>query len=180
MEWLISSNNKIYDPVGAFKKWGFIDWRQKANYNTGDIIYIYCTAPLKKVMFKTKVEKINMSFNETVDDKIFWTNPSDYYNSPEKTFSRLRLTQYINSDLLTLEILKNNGLKTAPQGPIKINRKLSNYMENIFNTDPYNFIDDSNESLPLIEGKTTTITINSIERNRLAREECIKHFGFSC
>ena len=39
-KWMISANGKIYDHASAFEKWGYIDWRQRAKFNNGDIVYI--------------------------------------------------------------------------------------------------------------------------------------------
>lgn len=39
-KWMISANGKIYDHASAFDKWGYIDWRQRAKFNNGDIVYI--------------------------------------------------------------------------------------------------------------------------------------------
>lgn len=64
MEWLISANGKIYDHVSAFNEFGYIDWRQTANYQIDDIVYIYATRPYMKVMFKTIVERTDMLFEE--------------------------------------------------------------------------------------------------------------------
>lgn len=67
MNWILPANGKLYDHARAFQKWGFIDWRQNnRKYQVGDIIYIYCTRPYKKIMYKTIVEQINLTANEKV------------------------------------------------------------------------------------------------------------------
>ena len=78
MNWMISANGKIYDHAKAFAKWGYIDWRQHAKYNVGDIVYIYCTKLYQKVMYKTKVIMEGMSFEQCEDDKEFWIDLSEY------------------------------------------------------------------------------------------------------
>lgn len=51
--WLISANGKKYDHISSFNKNGYIDWKQnKFNYEINDIVYIYSTRPIKRVMFK--------------------------------------------------------------------------------------------------------------------------------
>lgn len=42
MEWLTAANHNIYDHVKAFNELPYIDWRQTANYNIGDLVYIFC------------------------------------------------------------------------------------------------------------------------------------------
>ena len=49
MNWMISANGKMYDHASSFAAFGFIDWRQRANYSVGDVVFIYCpggTSPL--------------------------------------------------------------------------------------------------------------------------------------
>ena len=50
MIWMISANGKMYDHASSFATNGFIDWRQRAKYNVGDIVYIYCTRPFMRII----------------------------------------------------------------------------------------------------------------------------------
>ncbi|WP_010297249.1 hypothetical protein [Clostridium senegalense] len=52
MNWIITSNSNIFKTYEAFKKLGYVDWRQKVKFKIGDIVYIYCTRPLKKLYLK--------------------------------------------------------------------------------------------------------------------------------
>ena len=47
----------------------------------------------------------------------------------KKDFIRLKLLKYIDDENLFLDNLKDNGLKTAPQGPLRVNEKLLSYIE---------------------------------------------------
>lgn len=40
-EWITSGNLKYYNFVDAFHDLRKVDWRQYANYEEGDIVYIY-------------------------------------------------------------------------------------------------------------------------------------------
>ena len=40
MIWMISANGKMYDHASSFATNGFIDWRQRAKYSVGDLVYI--------------------------------------------------------------------------------------------------------------------------------------------
>lgn len=81
MIWMIPANGKMYDHASAFQKWGFIDWRQNLKFNVGDIVYIYCTRPFKKVMFKTIVDKESLSREEIVNDEEYWFIKEEYIKS---------------------------------------------------------------------------------------------------
>lgn len=180
MNWLISANGQMYNHAGAFAKWGFIDWRQTANYSVGDTVYIYCTVPIKKLKFKTVVEKINMSADEIVDDKEFWKNIEEYKKSSTKYFTRLKLISKIDSDLLILDKLKENGLKSAPQRPIKLKENILTYVESVFNDKFDNIIYPENDITNLTEGALKSIKINAYERNRTARNKSIEYHGYDC
>lgn len=131
MNWIIPSNSKIFQPAEAFEKRGYIDWRQNVKFSVGDIVYIYCTKPFKKIMFETIVDKININFEDMTDDKEFWIDKQAYEELEKFKYSRLRLLQNIETEKLELEMLMKNGLKAAPQGPARINEQLKKYISEI-------------------------------------------------
>ncbi|TKJ83655.1 HNH endonuclease [Paenibacillus sp. CFBP13512] len=180
MKWLIPANAKIYNHVDAFDNFGYIDWRQKVNYKIGDIIYIYATIPYQKVMFKTVVEKTNMKSNEITDDREYWNNFEDYQNSLSGEYARLRLIERMDSERLSLYELKKNGLKAAPQSPMKVKEGLEEYLEKYFN-DYYSegvFPEEIRHSLE--EGHRHLISVNKYERSSVARQKCIEENGLNC
>ena len=122
--WMIAANGKIYDHAAAFQKWGFIDWRQRANYEVGDVVYIYCTRPYKRVMYKTKVINESMHADEIVDDREFWIDINEFTKALNGRYARLKLVEQVDSDKLSLEYLKEHGLNGAPQGPVKVKNEL--------------------------------------------------------
>ena len=132
MNWLISSNINIFRCIEAFANRNLIDWRQSANYEVGDIIFIYLTRPLSRVQFKCIVEEINIEYKDIIDDREFWVNKDEYAKTKKGLYSRLRLLETTDGDELTLDKLKKNGLKAAPQGPIKLKDELLIYIENYF------------------------------------------------
>jgi len=135
MNWMISANSSMYDHASSFEHFGFIDWRQgKTKYQVDDIIFIYCTRPIKSIRYKCRVEKINMKKIEIRDDKKYWKNIEEYYKALEGKYMRLRVLQQVDNVYLNLENLKKNGLKAAPQGPKKlIEYSLLNYINSNFN-----------------------------------------------
>ena len=183
MNWILPANGKLYDHAGAFQKWGFIDWRQNnRKCQVGDIIYIYCTRPYKKIMYKTIVEQINLTVNEIVNDYIFWTDKNEYYKALSGMYVRLKLLEQVNTQYLTLENLMNNGLSSAPQSSIKIsNEKLLAYIEKYMNDNYYrDTFPDSDETDNCVEGAKTTVCVNRFERSSIARQKCIESNGCYC
>ena len=129
--WIIPANSKRYDFFSAFNNNNFIDWTKKAKYEEGDIVYLYCTKPQQKIMYKTVIDKIFNSSNSEVNDRKYWINKNEFDESEneKKDFIRLKLLKYIDDENLFLDNLKDNGLKTAPQGPLRVNEKLLSYIE---------------------------------------------------
>ena len=122
MYWLISADSKIYDYFKAFNDLDWIDWKMNnTKYNVGDIVYIYSTRPYKKIMFKCEILKINIPYNDMMQDLKYWK----VVNSDQRsnTFTRFKLLKTFNDGLLSLEALQSNGLLKAPQGPIKLSNK---------------------------------------------------------
>ena len=129
-EWLLPANVNVYDHIGALNKNGLIDWHQNRNYSVGDIVYLYGTVPYQKIIAITKVEKIDVNSDEAVDDKEFWKTQIIESNSDEK-YVRLRKIKLIDDERLSLNSLLEHGLSAAPQGGMKINNELSNYIHSI-------------------------------------------------
>lgn len=184
MNWIISANSNIYDHSSSFEHFNFIDWRQGNNkFKIGDNVYIYCTRPLKMIQYKCVVEKIDLEFSEIRDDKEYWFNEDEYLKSLDGKFMRLRLIEQLSNKKMRLESLKENGLSSAPHGPIKIKDKnLLAYIEKYF-TDNYQiefFPDTVGEDATEYEGAKKTVIVNKYERSSKSRENAIKFHGLNC
>lgn len=184
MNWLISANSDIYDHSSSFEHYGFIDWRQgSTKYNEGDMVYIYCTRPLKMIQYKCKVEKIDLEFSQIRDDRDYWIDIVQYEKSLNGKFIRLRLIEQVSNDFMRLEKLQLNGLKSAPQGPIKIKDEgLLKYIEKHF-TDNYQidfFPEILDEDEEHYEGAKKLVIVNKYERSSKARENAVTFHGLRC
>ncbi|WP_084242866.1 HNH endonuclease [Planomicrobium okeanokoites] len=177
MEWIIPANSKIYDYEKAFSTYDQIDWKQSANYQVGDTIYVYATMPVKKILYKTKVVEVDLGPGESYQNPDDWIDKDglDKFNEV-KRFVRLEIDDHVDNEALSLDALLRNGLNGAPQGPLKVNRKLSSYLEKHMNGQV--FPDEVKEELE--EGQRITVTVNRYERNPIARTKCIEFHGDSC
>lgn len=181
MIWMISANGKMYDHASSFATNGFIDWRQRAKYSNGDIVYIYCTRPFMRVMYKCEVIKHSMPFSACVDDGHFWIDRDEYEKSKSGEYARLKLLEQVDTMRLSLDMLKSHGLSAAPQGPIKVSPQLNKYIEQYFN-DYYTegFFSDIAEQEQYHEGHVRSVLVDKYERSSIARGKCIEHHGSSC
>ncbi len=180
-KWVISANGKIYNHAAAFVKFGYIDWTQKANFSVGDEVYIYCTKPYQKIMYKTRVVTKGLTFSEITDDREFWYDISKYEKERSGHFVRLQLIEQADNDYLSYDELKKNGLKAPPQGPIKMKDELSNYVDKFLN-DNLQFKSSNELEVPkdCYEGAKNTIEVNKYERSSIARMKCIEKYGCKC
>ncbi len=182
MNWLISANGKMYDHASSFAHHGSIDWRQgNAKYILGDIVYIYCTNPVQRIRYKCKVTELDKNSAQIRDDKEYWLNKDEYEKSLDGKFFNLQLIEEVDSEKLSLPLLLQNGLKAAPQGPIKLNENLETYISSIFSTANDEFFPevlDTNSEI--FEGLKKQISVNKYERSSIARAKCIEAHGFLC
>ena len=95
----------------------------------------------------------------------------------------LRLIEQVSNTKMKLENLIENGLKAAPQGPVKIkDNNLLNYIETYF-TDNYQtdfFPDIIRENETEYEGAKKSVIVNKYERSSKARENAVNYHGLNC
>lgn len=181
--WIISANAKMYDHASSFEHYSYIDWRQgNTNFQIGDIVFIYCTRPTKMIQYKCLVEKIDLTFPNIRDDQNYWIDLNEYYNSLNGYFMRLKLVDQIYNENLSLTNLRINGLKAAPQGPVRATGNLLSYINTHFSdnfqTDifPEMIEQESTE----FEGIKKQVLVNKYERSSIARQKCIHYHGLNC
>ena len=163
-KWMIPANPKIYDHARFFDDYGYVDWKQRLKFEVGDIVYLYCSKPFQKVMYKTEVIKESIPFSECTEDEDYWTNPDDYESSKSYVCARLKLLGRADREELSLEYLKNNGLAAAPQKGVKVQDNLSEYIDKYFELESPNMIyPESNIPENYYEGAVTTATVNKYE-----------------
>ena len=185
MQWIIPCDLNYYDARGAFEKLNIIDWRQQNRFNIDDIVYIYASAPYQRVMFKTRVIDIDLSYEETIDDREFWKSLKDEEGEKKKRrYVRLQLINISDSESLNLNYLMEYGLKKAPQGAVKCigdKFQLGVYIDACFKDE---IIWDGYEEVNPIEvykeGSVLTVQVNRYERNQEARRKCIEIHGCQC
>ncbi len=183
MNWIISANSSMYDHASSFEHFGHVDWRQgNGKFQKNDIVYIYCTRPLKKIQYKCRVEKIDLDFSNIRNDEEYWIDKTEYQKSLNGKFMRLVLIEQVYNSKMNLENLLLNGLKAAPQGPMKPNENLVKYIESNFNDLNQNDIypDMVNEDSNAYEGLKKQVFVNKYERSSIARNKCIEFHGTSC
>lgn len=173
MNWILSANLNVYNHEQAFAKNGFIDWKKTANFEVGDIIYIYVSKPISAICFVGKVIEIDKEFTDCVDDHEFWMDEIKYEAAKGGLYNRIQFLGAIDSEKASLEILKEKGLKAAPQRPTKIKvLKLEEYLQNLsdhaFGEDSMIYYEEGNERTTLDQAfsnfKEESITFAGVKK----------------
>lgn len=128
-KWLFPCNVNLYDPIGAFAELHTIDWRQSVKLEVGDEVFIYCSKPYQKVMFRTVVRKIEIPVS-VIDksDLKFSKDNEEIGNEPRFGYARLELMNCRDCKELSLKEITGHGILNAPQGPMKITDDLYEYL----------------------------------------------------
>lgn len=128
--WIIPANPQRYKLADAIRELnGIIDWRQHNKFEIGDIVYIYCSRPISKIVYKMEVIATDITREYTIADQQYWNTPSEFRTSlSNNRFFRISFLAENKSEKLTLEDLLNHGLNGAPQGALKVKEPLLNYL----------------------------------------------------
>ena len=61
--WIVPSNPRMYDIVGAFERSDEISWKQSSDIHVGDTIYMYVGAPVSAVKYRCTVTRTDIPYS---------------------------------------------------------------------------------------------------------------------
>ena len=96
---------------GELEKEGSLDWQVKNNFTVNDIVYIYASSPIRRVIYETKVVDVDINNNIRVE----------------------LIYKFNENDPVTYSSLKEKGLRNKLQGAIKLDDKYQNVLEHLLN-----------------------------------------------
>lgn len=114
--WVLSSNLRQYDVVNAFREFDEIDWTQSANFEVGDIVYVYVSHPVMEIHFKCIVQLINLETRDSKDHE--FVHEKNSYEGKSR-YMRLKLLSTFEEPI-PFKLLSDNGLNGRIQGPRKL------------------------------------------------------------
>ncbi len=123
--WIIPSNPKYYDIVGAFENLDVIEWSQSTNICVGDTVYIYVSGNYKSIMFKCEVIAADLYGNRSDEDHMYYKSLT---KDPNIRYMKLKLLEKYSPDKYPLKELKANGLASV-QGRSKATVQLMKYLK---------------------------------------------------
>lgn len=125
-EWIFPINSEVYRIVDSLKELKIIDWKKTSYYKdvqNEDIVYIYSKS-LSRIVYKGAVLRVNKP-QSAIDASPFLV-VSEGENSGEYIeIAVYRVFDICGTDIFTL---KENGLRTYLQRPVKVNPEIGNYL----------------------------------------------------
>ncbi len=179
--WLISSNDNIFRIEDCLRETNMVDWQGSFSPEIGDVVFIYRTKPIQRICYMTRVIAINIPYRNTLNDYRYWGEKHSPRGEmdPDSLYHRLELIQDNKSQALNLNELQKLGMKGVPQGPRKLSGQLLEHILTVFNSSQNDY--DEIDSLgSYFEGALKHVYVNRYERDRMARNECIKAHGCKC
>ncbi|MCO8069368.1 HNH endonuclease [Acinetobacter lwoffii] len=195
--WLVTVNYAEFDLEAAYDALPQIYWKNSATsegkgLQLNDIVHVYVTQPISKVMYQFKVIGHAENSEYPVSQKVFWSDKKkiESYLGGYSVFEKLNK---VDKSTLSFEYFRQENL--IPDAPIQGRRtdrdKASNdpiriFLTHIFNefkTDSVNtnYPDEANlENSLFPEGAKKTVQVNRYERNPEARAKCIEIHGTRC
>ena len=119
--WIFITSPLSFKMDKCLSKFGFVDFRQRNKLTVNDIVYIYVSSPVQEIKYKMIVERINIPYEDTVDDSPFDVHIKPL--EPLQYYSRLRLLQQTDG---------KHGLVSNLQSNIKVSGELLDYIDSFF------------------------------------------------
>ena len=195
--WLVTVNYDEFDLENAYEDLSEIYWskhsqKEDTGFQIDDVVYIYVTQPISKVMYKFKV--IGQSDNYyPIEQGKYWNKREgiDSYTGNFSVFEKIcKVEKNTLSRAFFLQesfIKKSDTLQgrrtdrgKGENDPIKL---LLDHISRQFNAEliETHYPDEAgteNQSFP--EGAKQTVQVNRYERSPEARAQCLEKFGTRC
>lgn len=135
-EWILPSSPNLYRADDAFKELKYVEWHQSRiinNMQIGDIAYVYISTPVKEIHWKCIVTDVGR-IEHRIDDTMFYKIKTLQSELRGPWVELKVMYQYLLTDLVDYESLKQNGLNSRLQGPCRVNEELSKYLAYVEST----------------------------------------------
>jgi 5-methylcytosine-specific restriction protein A len=132
MNWIFIESLQHFRLHDFIRDYGFVEFRQKDKVQVGDIVYLYITAPYKRVEYKMVVERINISSHDAFDDRAYslLNKPTTLLESDKVV--RLKYVDRVQTNDLSYQKLREHGFAMTMQTNRLLNEETANYIECFF------------------------------------------------
>lgn len=172
--WILPWNKDVYNLPQCLIDFGFVEWRQQNKLTVGDVVFLYCSSPVRQIMYMMRVSKIDIPYSDSINDEYLFNyryklKETDLYSRFEMIAQASR-----NNRELSYSRLRELGLTSHLQGGINVPEGLLSHILENFDV----VFDDL--TCTYTEGTSHNISVTSYERNDKARMACLSHFGYTC
>ena len=125
-EWIFPINSEMYRVVDSLNELKIIDWKKTSFFKDvqeGDIIYIYAKS-LLRIVYKGAVLRVNKLQSDIKDSAFLVISESETVGEYIE-IAVFRVFDIFGPNAFSL---RENGLRTYLQRPVKVNPELANYL----------------------------------------------------
>lgn len=194
--WLITVDYEDFELDKAFDILPEIYWKnsptnQEKGLQVNDIVYVYVTKPVSKVMYQFKVIGHADRSEYPITQKAFWKDTTQLDSI--KGYVIFEKLKKVNKASLSYEyFIQQKLIPNAPiqgrrtdrdKAPNDLIRIFLDHIANEFSSETIatDYPDEAGVDSPKFsEGKKITVTVNGYERCPKARAECIAIYGNRC
>ena len=133
--WIFISSTKQFRMHDWLAENDFVEYMQRNRLSVNDIVYLYTTAPVKRIEYKMIVERTDIPYKDSVDDSaysVYSLSSKPTHHSPDDKVIRLRLIKKVDTPELHLSKLRCHGENTSMQGNHRIEGDLLEYIDSFF------------------------------------------------
>lgn len=130
--WVFIASLKQFRVHDFIRDYGFIEYIQKNPVQEGDTVYLYITAPYKRIEYKMVVEKDNIPPHEAFDDSAYSLIQSHTATNDKYKALRLLYVDRVQTDELCYSKLREHGFNMSVQTNRLLNDETTEYIESFF------------------------------------------------
>ena len=132
--WIFISSPKQFRMHDWLATNEYVEYIQRNKVQVNDIVYLYTTAPVQRIEYKMIVDRINVPYDETIDDSAYSLReePAEVRFDMDTLFVRLKLIKKVETPLLHLNFLHEYGLRSSMQSALTVSGDLLDYIETKF------------------------------------------------
>ena len=175
------NNDNLFDIDSAIKENdGTVDIRCD-ELEIGDKVFVYKSKPNNHIRYMMEVIAVGINDDKSISTEKYWKDLDLYFqNYGNNIYVRLKLIKTFEEDTITKAVLQSYGM-TEPFNVLKIidDSIAGQIIERQIPNDNSDGVSYSNDS-DYYEGAMETVKMNRYERDRKAREECVRLKGCKC
>ena len=132
MSWIFIASLKQFRIHDFIRDYGFVEYLQKNKVQVGDTVYLYVTAPYKRVEYKMVVERTNISSHDAFDDRSYSLLSKPSFPLESEKVVRLKFVDRVQTDDLCYGKLREHGFNMTMQTNRRLNEETAEYIEEFF------------------------------------------------